>query len=71
MDPDPQLKIGQILLFVLLVDRGHGQLHRHRTGYGPLRIVFVPHWGSEQDEDRIANELVDGAAVLFDDLDHR
>ena len=42
MDPDPHFKIGQILLIVLLVDRGHRQLHRHGAGDRPLRIVFSP-----------------------------
>ena len=70
MNADAHLDLWQVVLAVLLVDLFHGDLHRHGAGDSPFGIVFVPYRRAEQDEDRIANELIDGALVLLDDRHH-
>ena len=70
VDADAHLDLGQILLAVPLVDLVHGDLHRQCAGDSALGIVLVPHRCAEQDEDRVADELVDGALIMLDDRHH-
>ena len=48
----------------------HGNLHGDGAGRGPLGVVLLPDRSAEQDEDSVADELVDGALVLLDDGHH-
>ena len=50
------------------VERG---LHLERGANRPDSIVFVRRWDTEQADDRIADELLDAAAVALDDRAHR
>ena len=45
----------------------HGDLHRHGAGDRALGVVLLPDRRAEQHEDRVADELVDGALILLDD----
>jgi hypothetical protein len=53
------------------VDGVHGELHLEGAGDGALGVVGVGDRGAEQGEDRVAEELVDRAAVAVDHLGHR
>ena len=70
MDSNTHLYIGQSRLAVHSIHRGHGQLHSHGAGYRPLGVVLPPYGSAEDDENGIANELINRALVLHDDLDH-
>jgi hypothetical protein len=62
VDADPHLELHAVLRQPL-VDVRHGELHgqpaRDRLG----RVVVTGDGGSENDEDRVADEIVDGALV--------
>src|SRR5690348_3849738 len=70
VNADAHLDLWQVLLTVLLVNLLHGDLHGHGAGDRALGIVLMPHRCTEQDEDRVADELVDGALILLDDRHH-
>jgi hypothetical protein len=70
VDADSHFDLGQIVPPILFIDRGHGQLHRHSASYSALRIVFLPDRSPKEDEDCVADELVDCALVLLNDRDH-
>jgi hypothetical protein len=44
--------------------------HVRRRPYGPQRVVLVHHRDAEDGHDRVADELLDGAAVTFDRRAH-
>src|SRR5262249_7451368 len=71
MNPDAHFYFGQVFLPVLLVDRRHGELHRHGARHCPLRIILLPDGSTKEHKDRVANDLINSAAVLLDDWDHR
>ena len=63
MDPDAQAELDAALL---LHPRGvvrEDALHRERRAQRALGIVLVSHGRAEHDEDRVADELLDGAVV--------
>src|SRR5919197_911947 len=55
---------------ILRIHCGHGQLHGHSTRHGPLGIVLAPNGRTKDDQHRIADDLINRALVLHDDLDH-
>ena len=60
-DPDPQIASG-----VLPVQLGDRRPDRERSTHGALGIVLVCHRRAEERNDRVADELLDGAAVPFE-----
>ena len=71
MDPDAHLELNAVLRGQSPVDVGHRELHgqpaRHRLG----RVVGAGDGGAKDDQDRVTDDLVDGALVAADDVHHR
>ena len=53
------------------VDVCHGELHAEGAGDRLRRVVVTGNRGTKDDEDRVADNLVDGAIVPADDVHHR
>ena len=68
--PMPISKRGQPPPGVLRVDLDERRLHGERGGGRPLGVVRVRDRGAVHREDRVPDELVDGAPVGDDDLRH-
>ena len=58
VNPDALFHLWQIFLSVLFINGVRGQLHRHGASYRPLRIILLPDGGPKENEDRIANDLI-------------
>ena len=54
-----------------LVERREGDLHLGGGADGPQRVVLVDDRDAEHGHDRVADELLDGAAVPLEDRAHR
>ena len=66
VESNAHFQFGQIFSSVLLIDLLHGKLHRYGASNRSFGVILLPDGGTEQDEDRITDELVDGALVLLD-----
>ena len=62
VDPDTQLRTGT----AIPVQLGHGALHLERAPNGAFGVVLVGDRRAEQRDERIADKLVDAAAVPLD-----
>jgi hypothetical protein len=68
---DAHLQLHAILRRQPPVDVRHGELHAEGAGDRLRRVVVTGDRGTKDDEDRITDDLVDGAIVPTDDVHHR
>ena len=67
---DAHVQLGQGVAAIGRVDAAHGALHGQRATRRALGVVVVAARGAEHRQDGVAEKLVDGAAVLKNDLAH-
>ena len=77
MDADAQAELDAALFLHARGVVGEDALHRERGAERPLRVVLVRDGRTEYDEDRVADELLDGPVVpdrllgeVFEDARH-
>ena len=70
-DPDPRLDFDAVVAEEIDIERDHSRLHLVCRPNGPQRVVLVDLGDAEHRHHGVADELLDRAAVAFDDRAHR
>ena len=71
VDSDPARERHPVVTFELRVQRREGSAHLARGTDGPQRVVLMNLRHAEDGHDGVADELLDGAPVMFDRRLHR
>jgi len=71
VDADSRLEPRAVVVLELFVQPCERLAHPGRRAHGAQPVVLVHDWNAEDGHDRVADELLDGAAVLLDHLEGR
>ena len=71
MDADPHLDLGQATLLAAGIHPVHGELHGKGAGHGTFGVVGRCRGCAENHEHPVTHDLIDGAAIVQDQVDHR
>ena len=70
MNADAHFQIRSAFGTEALIHLGHGQLHREPASHGFVGVVLTRQRRAEDDQDGIADNLINGAVVPSDHVDH-